>query len=142
MSDTFFDNFPDKNMSELKSRINRLEKILEIQQRFALLSGFLDDDLSLKSFLDQLAEGLLLVDQQGNIVLANKKAENMFGFGHTQLCGRHINELIPNRFHMGHDSSIINYFQTPRHRSMGQAQNLIASRNDGSEFPADISLSY
>lgn len=132
----------DENISSLRKKVNRLEKVLEIQQRFAMLSGFLDDNISVKSFLDQLAEGLILVDSEGLIVLANHRAGELLGYEDSDLSGRHLNAIIPVRFHKAHKHMTDQFFRNPRHRPMGQGMSMIAKRKDGSELPVDISLSF
>ncbi|MBN1340426.1 MAG: PAS domain S-box protein [Bacteroidales bacterium] len=126
----------------LKGRIQRLEKVLEIQQRFALLSGFLDNKITVKNFLDQLSDGLLLIDSTGTIILVNTAAEELFGHSLNEITGSHLNVLIPERFQVNHDKMLEGFFDKPRHRPMGYGIELKAVSKDGREFPADISLSY
>lgn len=131
-----------QDLSLLKNRIQRLEKVLEIQQRFALLSGFIDNKITVKNFLDQLSDGLLLIDNAGTIILINTAAEELFGYTLNEITGNHLNILIPERFKLNHDGLLDDFFKRPRHRPMGQGLELRAISKDGKEFPVDISLSY
>lgn len=48
----------------------------------------------LQNILDNLLEGVLLVDSDGLIVESNKAAEDMFGFGSNQMAGQPIVSLV------------------------------------------------
>lgn len=52
--------------------------------------------------LDAAPAGMLLVDDQGLIVLANRHVERLFGYEREELLGRPIEVLLPSRFRAGH----------------------------------------
>jgi PAS domain S-box-containing protein len=81
------------------------------------------------------------VGSEGKIVLANRQAERLFGYGRESLLGEAIEMLVPRRFRDVHPERRRAYFSDPRTRPMGQGIELYARRRDGTEFPAEISLS-
>jgi PAS domain S-box-containing protein len=93
-------------------------------------------------FIASAAEGILIVDETGRIVIANGQAEKMFGYAQGALLGQPLEVLLPERLrarHVGHRAS---YVAEPRVRSMGRGLDLAGRRQDGTEFPVEISLSY
>jgi PAS domain S-box-containing protein len=94
-----------------------------------------------EQFLQFVPDAVLGVDRQGKIVLANGQAEAMFGYSRKQLLGERIEALIPERFRATHPGHRERYFASPRTRPMGAGLELFARRRDGTEFPAEISLS-
>ena len=87
-------------------------------------------------------DALLVVDSAGRIVLANRTAETLFGYGRDELLNTEIEQLIPERFRAVHTGHRLEYAERPRTREMGAAvTNLVALRRDGAEFPAEIRLS-
>ncbi len=94
--------------------------------------------------LDGAPDGLLLVDADGTIVLANLAASTMFGYSATgpeSLVGRPVEDLVPEerrRRHVGHR---LRYRDDPRRRPMGSDLRLFAQHRDGDLFPVEISLS-
>jgi PAS domain S-box-containing protein len=90
---------------------------------------------------DSAPDAMAIVDQNGRIVLVNRQLEQMFGFRREELLGAPIDVLIPVRARERHRKHMAKYRDDPHVRPMGIGMDLIALRKDGSEFPADISLS-
>ena len=93
------------------------------------------------SALGSLPDSVIAVDQDGTISFANSLAETMFGFGEGELIGKALNILIPERFGESHRRHTASFLAAPRTRPMGVGLRLFGRRKDGSEFPAEISLS-
>jgi len=77
----------------------------------------------------------------GEIVLVNQQAEALFGYTRDELIGKLVESLVPERFREVHPHHRDDYFHQPRTRQMGAGVQLYAMRKDGTEFPAEISLS-
>ena len=104
----------------------------------------LEDVLPLRSFwwlLESAPDGIVLVDSEGHILLANAQAEKMFGYTEDELFCKQIEMLIPERFREIHVEHRADYTEAPRTRPMGIGLELYGRRRDGSEFPVEISLS-
>ncbi len=87
-------------------------------------------------------DALLVINSQGQIVLANSTAEVLFGFDPEELLDQPIERLVPRRFHTVHVRHRTEFAGQPRTREMGAAMtNLVATRKDGGEFPVEIRLS-
>jgi PAS domain S-box-containing protein len=109
-----------------------LLKRLQVQQ--ALEAPFRD-------LLDAAPDAMVIVDQNGRIRLVNEQVEKLFGYQREELLGQAIEVLVPERFHGGHPAHRNGYLRDPRSRPMGMNLDLSARRKDGTEFPAEISLS-
>ncbi len=86
-------------------------------------------------------DAIFVVDQAGRFVLANRRAEEMFGYDRDTLQGLGVEALIPARFGTAHRAHRATYETSPATRPMGIALDLWGLRADGSEFPVEISLS-
>jgi len=85
-------------------------------------------------------EGIVIVDGQGMIVMANPASHHMFGYS-GQLQGRIIEDLLPDKSRNTHRKHRSDYQSSPKSRSMGQDLRLYGKRNDDSIFPVEVSLS-
>jgi two-component system cell cycle sensor histidine kinase/response regulator CckA len=94
------------------------------------------------ALLDSASQAILSVDRGGIILLANRRAEEMFGHTRDELIGANIDMLLPESKRRSHAHQRDEYFSHPRARPMGIGMDLAGRRKDGSEFPVEISLSY
>ncbi len=94
-----------------------------------------------RELLESAPDSMVIVDQSGNIVLVNAQTENLFGYARSELIGQPVEVLVPDRSRRGHSRYLAEYFSDPQVRNMSIATELFGRRKDGSEFPAEISLS-
>lgn len=94
-----------------------------------------------RGLLATAPDALLAVDLQGAIVYMNDQVERLFGWTRDELIGRPVECLVPERFAARHPGLRAGYVLHPVSRPMGAGLELWARRKDGSEFPAEISLS-
>ena len=100
-----------------------------------------DSNSTIEQILDFVPDAILGVETDGTVVIANSQAEKLFGFRRDTLIGEPLEMLVPQRYRATHPEHRRRYFETPRTRPMGQGAELYARRRDGTEFPAEISLS-
>lgn len=94
----------------------------------------------LKSLLDLSPDAMVVIDQAGTIVQLNSQAGVLFGYAPDQLIGRPLEALLPERLRTSHLAHRGQYLAAPHSRPMGVGLDLVGRRQDGSEFPVDISL--
>jgi two-component system CheB/CheR fusion protein len=94
-----------------------------------------------QSLLESAPDAMVIVDNQGNMVMLNAHLENLFGYRRDELLGQPIEMLIPERLRSAHVKHRADHVVNPHVRPMGTELELFAIRKDGSEFPAEISLS-
>ena len=95
-----------------------------------------------RGLLEAAPDATVIVDRHGKIMLVNAAAERTFGYGREELLGQRIEILVPPRFRAQHHRQSAEYLADPRIRLMGGGRDFAALRKDGSEFPAEISLSW
>src|SRR4051812_29139528 len=98
-------------------------------------------EMTLQRFLEAAPDAMVIVGQDGRIELVNGQAERLFGYPSTELVGQTVEALVPSRYRAKHPERRAGYFSSPRQRPMGAGAELHGVRKDGTEFPAEISLS-
>jgi PAS domain S-box-containing protein len=94
------------------------------------------------ALLESASQAILAVDGMGSLVLANPKAEEIFGYSRVELLSSPMELLLPLAQREAHAHQRGEFFRHPRARPMGIGMDLMARRKDGSEFPVEVSLSY
>ncbi len=114
----------------------------EFQQRGLLKALYSSADARqlFSALLESAPDAMLIVDERGNILLANSQTEKLFGYRWEELVGQPVEMLMPPRFRDGHAQHRGHFFAAPRLRPMGAGLDLYGLRRDGSEFPVEISL--
>ena len=99
-------------------------------------------EASIRAFFECATEGIVAVNRDGEIVLANPRAEALFGYEREELVGLRLEVLIPDRVRHVHGQHQADYFAGPRTRPMGVGLTLTGRRKDRAEFPIEVSLTY
>lgn len=99
------------------------------------------DEETLHALLESVPDAVIAADTSGEIVLVNRQTEDLFGYRRSELLGRPVEILIPERFRGRHVGQRMRYFADPQVRPMGANLELWGRRKDGGEFPVEISLS-
>jgi PAS domain S-box-containing protein len=68
-------------------------------------------------------------------------AEEMFGYGRSELLGMPLEKLLPEQLRARHLSHRAGFAANPRARPMGAGIELQGLRRDGTEIPIEVSLS-
>jgi PAS domain S-box-containing protein len=100
------------------------------------------ESMQMQSLFENATEGIILANSRGHILLANPRAETMFGYRKEELINSSIELLIPQEFREMHPQHRKSFSKNPQNRSMGIGRDLFALKKDGSNFPVEISLSH
>ncbi|MDP1691786.1 MAG: GAF domain-containing protein [Burkholderiaceae bacterium] len=86
-------------------------------------------------------DGVLVVNAQGRVVLANGAASDLLGYSREALQDLTVEDLVPANAAPRHAALRHAYAHAPKSRPMGTDLDLSARRADGSEVMVEIALS-
>ena len=94
----------------------------------------------LRTIIESSPNGIVMVKEDGTIVLVNQALASLFGYDREELLGRSVDLLVPERLRAGHPDHRRAFFAQPTPRAMGRDRRLTGVRKDGSEFAIEIGL--
>ena len=86
--------------------------------------------------------GIIVCNEAGDIVSANELAGQQVGYAPAELLGQRIEVLVPNATGRHHHQLRESFDARPQVRGMGHNRVLRGQRQDGTDFPVEVSLSY
>jgi PAS domain S-box-containing protein len=98
------------------------------------------DAQTLRAVVEAAPDAVLMIDEDGFIVLVNAETERLFGYRRDELVGHAVELLVPERFRRSHPDHRKRFFAQRASRPMGSGLELFGRRKDGHEFPVEINL--
>jgi diguanylate cyclase (GGDEF)-like protein/PAS domain S-box-containing protein len=96
----------------------------------------------LQTITSAVQDAIMMIDHEGNISFWNEAAEKVFGYSARDTIGKHYLELIvPERNREAFEKGFVGFRKTGQGVAIGETMELEALRKDGTEFPAELSLS-
>ncbi len=115
---------------------------LEITARMELTHQLEISTSRFRSVVDAAYDAIITIDQEHNVTLFNRAAEYLFGYSQSEVIGRPLSRLIPERFRQGHGDYVHQFARSPvNSRQMNERNRIFGQHRDGSLLPVEIAIS-
>ena len=95
-----------------------------------------------RDLLEAAPDAIVIVDPRGRIDRVNQMAEHLFGYRRDEMLGQSIEMLLPPGARAAHANLRNNYnANVEARRPMGVSRDVFGMRDDGTQFPAEVTLS-
>jgi len=105
------------------------------------LSESEESEARYRGLLEAAPDAMVVVNQDGEIVLLNVQAEKQFGYRRDELVGQKVKNIIPEGFAERLIADALRSAEDALAQQIGTGIELNGRRKDGSEFPIEIMLS-
>ncbi|PSN19372.1 hypothetical protein C7271_07635 [filamentous cyanobacterium CCP5] len=126
---------------QLTQANQRLQR--EIQERIQIEADRLETQQQLAGILDNADEAIISIDAQQRIVMYNRGAEKIFGYGFEEVLNQPLDRLLPESFWQIHRQHVRTFAATPEvsRQMTDRDRDVFGLRNTGEAFPAEASIS-
>ena len=94
----------------------------------------------LSDILETAVEGIITIDEKGNIRSLNKAAEALFGYSPGEILGKNVKLLMPAPNSRKHNKYIDNYFKTGKAKVIGINREVEGLSKNGVKIPLELSV--
>jgi PAS domain S-box-containing protein len=96
----------------------------------------------LAEIIDIAEDGIITVSATSTIVMFNRGAARIFGYEPSEVLGQRLEMLLPLSVRASHQTFLDEFARGPLvSRAMGERRLVSGRRKDGTEFPAEITIS-
>ncbi|NEQ38824.1 MAG: PAS domain S-box protein [Okeania sp. SIO3I5] len=114
----------------------------EIRERQLIQEALEASEKRLSGILEIAQNAIISVDENQNISMFNQGAEKIFGYQASEVLGKSLNLLLPERNKANHQNYVRQFCADSEvSRLMANRRQIWGLRKDGTEFPATASIS-
>jgi PAS domain S-box-containing protein len=107
-----------------------------------LIAALRESEAKFSGILDIAADAIITITEDQRILHFNHGAEEIFGWRTEEILGQRLETLLPERFRASHESHVRRFgVSTESARRMGHRGEVSGLRRNGTEFPAEASIS-
>lgn len=100
--------------------------------------------MQMEQIVSHAAQGIITVDKNQSIILANSHAEYIFGYGEGELAGKNLSVLLPENTRAGHPQLLEKFIEMPDMvlgNDVNSNRYITAVNIDGNTFPIEAAIS-
>jgi len=113
----------------------------DITERNQAEKALKESEQKFSGIVEQAGDAIISIDEMQRISLFNSAAEHIFGYRRDEVLGENVNILIPSRYHQSHKQRVEQFNAGEMSSMISRKSTMIGLRNNGEEFPIEISVS-
>lgn len=99
-----------------------------------------ESELRLRSILDTVPDGIIVIDERGTVRSFSPAAERLFGYAGREVVGHNVGVLMPSPYKEAHDSYLERYSRTGERHIIGIGRVVVGLRKSGETFPMELQI--
>jgi PAS domain S-box-containing protein len=113
----------------------------DISGRRAAEALIRDREIRLQSIVETAVDGIIVIDQHGNVESFNPAAERLFGYTASEIVGQNVDVLMTAEDVPRHHDSFQQFIETGESHVIGRRREVMARRKDGEVVPMELAVS-
>ncbi len=125
--------------NEIGKLMNALKEIHD--KLVKTVNQTIDSETRINSVLNNVDEGIIVINEGGMVEIFNPAAEHIFGYKGSEIIGKNVN-LLTQRPSQGQlDDSVEQHLDLSKHTVSGVSREVVGVHKDGSQFPLEYKAS-
>lgn len=137
------------DISALQAERQKFADITEESQTLRSINKRLREEIAQRTLAEKRfhhvfnasPNGLMLVNAAGELLFANRRLGDIFGYSADDMVGMSIEQLVPHEYRQQHIQHRETYGEAPSARPMEVSGELLGLKADGTTVPLEIGLS-
>lgn len=130
--------FPLKDINGKVSNFIGLKE--DITEKKQLESTLIDHERLIRSVINNLKDGLIISNVEGNIQLFNHGAEKIFGYKAEEVMDKPVETLMDESYKKRHDTGFAKFKKTGKISPHNTLMEVVARKKDGNPVPIELTL--
>jgi len=116
--------------------------IEDLSEQERLRLSTMEADTRVRAIMDNVAEGIITIDEKGIIESFNAAAEHLFGYSCNEVLGENVKILMPDPYYSNHDGYLQRFLESNVKNCLGIGfREVEGKRKDGDVFAMELSIS-
>lgn len=98
-------------------------------------------EAQIRAIVDTAADGIITVNDRGEIETVNRAATRIFGYSAEEVIGKNVVIFLPVQQQQKYGPALKLYFRTTIDRLIGRVTEVSGQRKDGTTFPMELAVS-
>ena len=116
-----------------QKNITEKKKIDEKMKRSEMFSA---------NLIETAQEAIICIDESGSVRVWNHSAEKIFGYSKSEIMGKSITIIIPEKYKKKHEEGLKRFLQTGQASIIGKSIEIFGKAKEGIDVPIELSLSF
>ncbi len=114
----------------------------DVTERLQMEKRLRESEKKFKSISKSAMDGIIMLDNEGNVTFWNEAAERIFGYAIDEILGKELHMFIaPQRYRQAYAEGFKTFKTTGEGQIVGKTLELEGQRKDGTIFPFELSVS-
>ena len=114
--------------------------IRDITEQKLIHRSLQESELRFHTMLESVVDSVILIDEQGTIILCNGAVQDLFDYSPKELIGRNVSLLMDGDNRDNHDDFIANYLKTGQGKIIGYGREVNGLKRDMTTFPLELEV--
>lgn len=112
----------------------------DVTEKVEARCKFRDAETRLRAIFDSVVDGIITINEIGNIVSVNQALLNIFRYDEYEVIGKNINILMPEPHHSVHDGYVAHYQSKTGSNIIGVGREMEGLTKENRKFPIELTV--